>query len=189
LFIENFLRTFSKTKDVSAALKYTQIESPKELLKENIPQNKIDEGRDLFYKFYYSNFPGQYANILGLEYIIHSKIYFYRGKIDLLFKDSVYGVSVTDFKTCSEPAKKGSVKEYKYKIQIGAYSSAIDEMLKPKNLSVKRSSLLFVNTQNDILDEMVCLGEELELYKNEFKKLVLDWHIKNGQEFLIKTLL
>ena len=46
-----------------------------------------------------------------------------------------------------------------------------------------------MNTQNEILNELICVGDELETYKSEFKKLVLDWHVKNGQEFLIKTLL
>jgi hypothetical protein len=189
LFIENFLRILSSKKDVSVALKHTQTQTPIQLSEEGIPQDKIDEGRDLFYKFYYSQFPLQYHTILGLEYPIYSPSYFFRGKIDVLFKDNVYGPSVTDFKTCSEVAKKGSVKEYKYKIQIGGYSVAIDEMLKSKNITVKKSSLLFVNTQNEILNELICVGDELETYKSEFKKLVLDWHVKNGQEFLIKTLL
>ena len=81
--------------------------------------------------------------------------------------------------------KKGSVKELKYKTQIGGYASALDEMYESKGITVKIGSILCVNTKSDVLQEVVCEGKELEEYKEKFRSLVREYHIKNKQEYLI----
>lgn len=184
-FIENFITILAKTKDPSEALRVTQTESPKQLIEEKIPQYKIDEGRELFYKFYYSEFANAYDGLIQAELGIYSPYYFYRGKADVFFNDRVFGPAVTDFKTSNGYIKKGTVKELKYKIQLGAYANAIDEMYKAKGLIVKRSSILCVNTKTENLQEVVCEGKELEHFKNEFKTLCVEWHKKNNQEYLL----
>lgn len=186
IFIENFITKYAKSKDVSEALKYTQIESPKILLKDEIPQNKIEEGRDLFYKFYYSDYSRQYLDVLGMELAIYSPLYFYRGKLDILYKDSLYGLSITDFKSASSKIIPGSTKEYKYKLQLGAYANAIDEMYAEKNKKVNNASILCVNKKSDILDETKISGEELQKYKDDFKTFAKEYHTKYRQKFLIK---
>ena len=185
-FIEQFIDTLSKTKDVSEALKHTQTVSPGILLKEGVPQDKIDIGRELFYKFYYSDFPSTYMNPIGIELGIYSNTLFYRGLADIFYMDKIFGPAVTDFKTSSGYIKKGTVKELKYKHQLGAYAGALDEMYKDKGLEIKRSSILCVNTKSEGLQEIVCEGKELEYYKEEFKTLVKQWHIKNNQGYLIQ---
>ena len=184
-FMKNFIDIYAKTKDTSEALKITQINSPKQLLEEGIPQNKIDEGRELFYKFYYSDFPTNYLAPIGIELGIYSPTLFYRGLVDIFYMDRVFGPSVTDFKTSNGYIKKGSVKELKYKLQLGAYANALEEMYASKKLLIKRSSILCVNTKSDTLQEVVSEGKELEHYKEEFKTLIKNYHIKNNQRYLI----
>lgn len=187
IFIENFINVLAKTRDPGKALEHTQKISPKLLLEEeNIPQYKIDEGRELFYKFYYSEFANTYNNLIKTELGIYSSNYFYRGKADVFYNDKIFGPSVTDFKTSSGYIKKGSVKELKYKYQLGAYSNALDEMYKSKNIIIKKSSILCINTKTNDLQEIVVGGSELEKYKQEFKTIAKDWHVKNNQEYLIK---
>jgi len=185
LFIEKFITILSKTKDPSEALRITQTDTPKELLEQQIPENKIDEGRELFYKFYYSEFANKYINLISAELGIYSPSLYYRGMADVFYNHRVFGPSVTDFKTSNGYIKKGSVKELKYKIQLGGYSNALDEMYKHKGLIIKHSSILCVNTKSEALQEVICEGKELEHYKNEFKTLVREWHKKNNQEYLI----
>jgi len=77
-FVETFISTYSKSRDVSEALRVTQEESPKILRQENIPDDKIEEGRNLFYKFYYSEYSNRYADLLAMELGIYSPSLFYR---------------------------------------------------------------------------------------------------------------
>jgi len=93
---------------------------------------------------------------------------------------------VTDFKSSYEYIKKSSIKELKYKYQLGGYSNALEEMYKDKKLKIKRSSILCINTKNDDLQEVISEGKELEYFKEEFKTLVKNWHIKNNQGYLIQ---
>jgi hypothetical protein len=185
-FIEVFINTLFKTKDVSVALSTTQTMTPPLLQKEEVPDNKILEGRELFYKFYYSDFPSEYTDLMGTELGIHSKRLFFRGKLDILFKDRVYGPKITDFKTSSGYIKKDSVKEYKYKCQLGGYALGLDEMFQEKGVIINAASILCVNTKSDILQEIECSGAELQEYKEKFKTLAINWHKQNGSESLIQ---
>lgn len=187
VFIENFMNTYSKSKDVSEALKYTQEESPKILLADNIPTNKIEEGRDLFYKFYYSDYPNLLIDVIAMELGIYSPTLFYRGKLDIIFRAKSFGLSITDFKSSNGKIKKGSIKELKYKYQIGGYANAIDEMYKEKGIVINRSTILCVDKQSNVLQEVECVGKELQEYKEKFKTLVTEYHIKHGQEYLINV--
>jgi len=186
IFLENFISKYSSSKDVSEALKYTQQESPKLLEIENIPKDKIEEGRDLFYKFYYSEYSNKYLDVLAIELGIYSPSLFYRGKLDILYKDKIFGVSITDFKSSNGKIKKGSVKELKYKYQLGGYVNAIEEMYASKKLKISRASILCVDKQNDILQEIELSGKELNEYKENFKTLVREFHKTNKTDYLLK---
>ena len=177
-FIENFMGVFKISSDPSEALKHTQSQSPLILEKEQIPTNKIDEGRNLFYKFYYSDYPIQYKEVIGLELGIYSQSLLYRGKLDIFYKDRLFGPAVTDFKTSNGYIKKGSIKEIKHKNQLGAYANALDEMYNGK-VTINKASILCVNTNTDALQEISCDGKELQKYKEEFKTLCLEYHRKN----------
>jgi len=185
-FIENFVKNYAKTKDVSESLSFTQTESVKQLLEQKIPEIKINEGRELFYKFYYSEYSNKYTDLIGCESPLWSPTLFYRGKADVIYKDNIYGLSVTDYKTGSDYVKKGSVKELKYKLQLGSYGNALDEMYKERNVKVNKASILCVSTKSDILQEIECVGAELEEYKEKFKTLCKEYHIKNKTEFLLQ---
>lgn len=185
VFLENFITNYSKSKDVSEALHFTQTESPKILMKDNIPSDKIDEGRNLFYKFYYSDYPNVYTDMLAMELGLFSPSLYYRGKLDILYKDKMFGLSLTDFKSSNGKIKKGSVKEYKYFLQLGAYSNCITEMYKEKKLTVSRASILCLDKQSDVLQEIALSGKELKKYEEEFKELVVQYHIQNKQEYLL----
>jgi hypothetical protein len=183
-FIEIFMNALKETKDVSSALSTAQVKAPEELVKAEVPANKIKEGMSLFYKFYYSDYPAEYADLVGTELALYSKYSFYRGKADIFFRSRVFGPKVTDFKTSNGYISKGSVKEFKYKCQLGAYALALDEMLEEKNVKLNSASILCVSTQSESLQEIECSGKELERYKQEFKTLSMSWHKKNNQGYL-----
>ena len=182
IFLENFLTIYSKTKDSSKSLNFTQIESPKLLEKQKIPQNKIDEGRNLFYNFYYSEYVHQFENILALELGIYSKLSLYRGKLDIFYKNRIFGPSISDFKSANSLIKKGSIKEIKFKYQLGAYANALDEMYESKGIKINHASILCINTKKEELQEITCEGKELEKFKNDFKTLCHEFHIINKQQ-------
>jgi hypothetical protein len=188
-FIENWLIEMKRSLDPSKALKFTQIESPKILITEDVPERKIKEGRDLFYKFLDSNYSKQYSALLGTETNIHSNILFYRGKIDWLYDQEKYGLSVSDFKSASKPIEPGTRKELGYKCQLGGYALAIDHMLLEKDPNttqkVNFSSIISVHTKSNLVQHIVLHGDELQEYKDKFETICKEYHIKHGQEFLI----
>lgn len=186
VFIETFVEKYSKSRDVSEALRVTQEESPKILKGELIPDDKIEEGRNLFYKFYYSDYSIQYADILALELGVYSPTLFYRGKLDILYRDKLFGISLTDLKSSNGKIKGGSVKEIKYFYQLGGYANALDEMYIEKGLIINRASILCVDKQSDILQEIELSGVNLTEYKEKFKSLVKEYHIAHNQEYLLK---
>jgi len=186
VFIEQFINIYSKTKDVSEALRVTQEESPKLLQTDNIPNDKIEEGRNLFYKFYYSEYSTQFSDIIALEMGTYSPSLFYRGKLDILYKDKLFGLSLTDLKSSNGRIKKGSVKELKYKLQLGAYSKCISEMYEEKGITINRASILCVDKQSDILQEICLNGKELIEYENKFIELVKEYHVKKENDFLLR---
>ncbi len=185
LFIEHFIKDLTLGKDPTRALNYTRSHTVPLLEADGIPKNKINEGLDLFYKFYYSDYSQVFTRYYGIEYPIYSKSRFYRGKLDIFYGDPVTQETLTDFKTASEYIKKGSTKEKKYKCQLGGYVYALEEMLEEKGIKIKKAYIMCVNTKTDILQEVAIEGDELDFYKNEFKTLAAQWHIKNNQEFLI----
>jgi len=185
IFIENFVKTYKASTDVSEALRVTQETSPEILRKDGIPDNKIDEGRKLFYKFYYSDYPNQYSNMIATEMGIYSPSLFYRGKLDILYKDKTFGLSLTDFKSSNGKIKKGSIKEIKYKHQLGGYANCIDEMYKEKGVVINRATILCIDKKDDILQETELVGKELQEYKEKFRSLVKEYHAKYNQEYLI----
>ena len=184
-FVETFISTYSKSRDVSEALRVTQEESPKILRQDNIPDDKIEEGRNLFYKFYYSEYSNRYADLLAMELGIYSPSLFYRGKLDILYTDPLFGLSLTDLKSSNGRIKSGSTKELKYKLQLGAYSQCIKEMYKEKNIKCYNTSILCIDKQSDILQEIVLSGDELVSYENQFVELIRQYHIKHSQEYLL----
>lgn len=185
VFIESFLSKYSSTKDVSEALKHTQEVSPKLLQSDKIPEDKIEEGRNLFYKFYYSEYSNRYSDILAIEMGIYSPSLFYRGKLDIFYKDKIYGLSITDIKSTNGKIKKNSAKEEKYKYQLSAYVLALEDMYKEKNIKINHASLLCIDKQSDVLQEIELVGEELRKYKTNFETIVREYHKNNGTQFLI----
>lgn len=54
-----------------------------------------------------------------------------------------------------------------------------------KNLEIKRASILCINTKLDKLQEIICVGKQLQEYKEKFKTMTKNFHIKNNQKYLI----
>lgn len=186
-FIENFLGELKISHDPTKALKVTQDKTPKLLKEENIPEYKIDEGRKLFYSYYYSDYCNSSFKVLGLEFPIHSPTYYFRGIIDLLYNQNLHGVSVTDFKTSSSYIKENSTKNKKYKTQLGGYSVGVEDMYKTKgkNLVINYASIISVNTKRESVQLIECQDDELNEYKEYFKTLVKEWHINNKPQITL----
>ncbi len=191
LFIENWLIEMKKSGDPSAALKHTQLTTPSTLAHdEKIPTYKIDEGRKLFYNFIESDVATQYSRLLGTETAVYSPYLFYRGKVDWLFEQSLYGLSVRDFKTSSKPIEAGSRKEEGCKYQLGAYALALDHMItkgKKEPRKVNYASIVSMHTKSYLVQDIVLYGDELQEYKDKFETICKEYHIKHGQGFLIRN--
>jgi len=116
---------------------------------------------------------------------VYSSSLFYRGKLDILYRDPLFGIALTDFKSSSEKIKKGSVKEYKYFCQLGGYSQCLKEMYASKGLIINRASILCIDKKSDIVNEIVLSGAKLREYEEIFSKLVIEYHKKLNQDYLI----
>ena len=186
LFIEIYLQEMKKSGDPSAALKACQIGAPPLLLKENISEYKIAEGRNLFYTFIESDYISDYKKLIGTESNIHSPYLFYRGKIDWLFTKEKWGVSVRDFKSGNKYIEPDSRKELGYKYQLGGYALALEHMYKKEKKDIKVGYASIVNMQksSQMAQNVECAGGELDEYKLKFSKIAKEWHINNGQGFL-----
>lgn len=184
-FVENFLQEFSASKDISKALTFTLENSVKSLREENIPDDKIQQGLKMFYAFYYSELVNEYSDIVKIEFPIFSARYYYRGILDILYKNKLAGLTVTDLKSSSDRIKKGSIKEEKYFFQLGGYSLAMEEMYAPKGLHINKASILCIHKNGDFVEEISLMGSKLNEYKEKFKTLVIDYHINNNQSYLI----
>jgi hypothetical protein len=183
-FIETFIKEFAKTNDPSHALQQAQTITPKFLLEnENVPLEKIDKGREMFLNFYYSKYANVYKDLIGSELFLYSPTLFYRGKTDVFYKE-LNNKLVTDFKTSSKLIEKGSVKERKYKLQLGGYVYALEDMLKEQSVTINKASILVIQTKSTNIQEIFVEGDELEKQKEEFKNLVKQFHINNNQGFL-----
>lgn len=186
-YMELFTKKYTLTKNLQSALDYSKIMAEEELRDEHIPISFIRTGENLFNIFLYSDYKSQFENVISTEYKLYSPNYFYRGALDVFYK--YQGFRVTDYKTASKKIKEYSIKEYKYKCQLGAYANAMDELLINQNIKIDYASLLIFLTNDFNIQEIALEKEELEFYKEEFRQLTINWHINNKQEFLIKNLI
>ncbi len=185
-FIEHFINKLAKSGDPSVALQHTLTTSLPILEEEGIPMEKIDKGREMFHNFYYSEYANSYSDLIGTELPLYSPYLFYRGKGDVFYNIKGLGRAITDFKTSSKRIEKGTVKELKYKRQLGGYALAAEHMLEEKGVKIEQASILAVQTRSAIIQEITLRGDELEEQKQEFETLVKQWHIKNGQGFIFE---
>jgi ATP-dependent exoDNAse (exonuclease V) beta subunit len=185
-FIEHFLIELAKSKDPSKALQHTQQVSLPILENEGVPMEKIDKGRDMFFNFYYSEFANSFTDLIGTELPLYSPTLYYRGKADVFYNQKGIGRVITDFKTSSKRIEKGTVKELKYRRQLGAYALAAEHMLKDKEIKIEKASIVAVHTKSSLIQEIALQGDELEEQKKEFETLVREWHRINNQGFLFE---
>lgn len=190
LFIENYLIEMKKSGDPSAALRFTQITTPEMLVEEDksMPQRKIDEGRDLFYKFQDCDYSSKYDRLIRSEMNIYSHKLFYRGRVDWTYNRKESGLAISDFKTSSKPIESGSRKEEGYKYQLGGYGLAFDHMLEAdgKSQRVNYASIISVHTKSNLVQNIYLEGVKFQEYKDKFAEIVSKWHRQNGQGFLIQ---
>lgn len=184
VFCENFYPKYTETKSKPLSLEHTLIESPKILINEGILENSIIKGRDLFYKLYNSGITDKICDVKGTEIKLHSPKLFVRGALDILYVDNGK-LYVSDFKNGSKPIITGSIKEMKYKVQLGGYAQMIEDKSNG-GIKVSGSSIICANTANTEVQEILLEGEELQFYKDTFSELAKGWHEKNNQGFLLK---
>ncbi|MEG1141339.1 MAG: PD-(D/E)XK nuclease family protein [Clostridia bacterium] len=179
-FLEHFCKEMTVCKDKNIAIKKCLDISFKTLNEENIPLDKINKGRNMFYNFFYSEYPERFTNVIASELKLYSPTYLYRGALDIAYNYN--GLVISDFKSASSYLKPGTVKEQKYKTQLGAYALMVEDM--SKKTKIDKSSIICLSTNSENIQEICIEKEELEYYKEEFKKLVFNWHRDTNQEFL-----
>jgi len=185
-YIELFVTNYMTSKDASYSIEKAIREGKELLVKESIPSAKIEEGCKYFYNYYESGHFSNISKLIGVEIPIYSPSLFFRGKGDLAYINTLSNYVSTDYKTSSALISSGSVKETKYKLQIGGYSIAFEEMYaaQGKHISFADGEIVCVVTKTGNVQTINISGDEMYHYKQEFKKLAKQWHLNNNQSFL-----
>ncbi|MGL5691332.1 MAG: PD-(D/E)XK nuclease family protein [Bacteroidales bacterium] len=156
-----------------------------ELENENIPVKCVQKGMQLFEKLYNSTVRDKLIQTKGTEIKLYSDKVFTRGALDIIY---VYNgkICVSDFKTSSKYIEQGSVKEYKYKVQLGGYAVMLEDTFGDK-MPISLCSIICLSTSNDENDvqEISISGEEMEKYKELFRNYAKAWHTQNNQEYVL----
>lgn len=186
-FLENMYLAYSKFGDINKSLLYAQKYSPVKLIKEEISENSISIGRNLFYQLIESfNWNSDILDereidkVIGLESKIVDFELPYRGAYDINYLSNRYSHGqnvITDYKSSSSMVESGSVKERKYKLQLSGYWNAYEKMT-GKELDVAK---IWVSVKNAGTQEIKIDRSEYKDAFDEFKELCEHFHSENNQ--------
>lgn len=168
LFLENYFRCIKKGGDSDKCLLYTQRKTVDSLLHDGFNEDRIKEGRKLFYKIEASGVFEDVAKVLYLEKFMHSSFGF-AGAGDFGYYSVNKNIVLIDFKSASSPRSGEAI--FKYKHQLAAYKIMFEEMFK---LPVSRCELWIGHP--DGFQHIVIELEELQEYEMKFKKLCEQFH-------------
>jgi hypothetical protein len=183
LFLENYFICRQNGGDDDKCLLYTQKKTPGELREDNIAEDRIVGGRDLFYNFIHEGVFDRIKNVIFTEQFMWSLKYLFAGTADFGFVHTSDDEVIADFKSAS--GHRGEEVVLKYKKQGAAYCLAYEEINnKPiKNFQIWISSP--EGMQIEILE-----GEELEYMKKEFlalcQKFHASWNVEPIREYYIE---
>lgn len=183
LFCERFFLNYKDNRNKDTALIYAA-EGRDELIKDGVPSKSIDQGWIFFMNIFNSSIVDKIEEVKQAEMKIYSPKLFVRGAFDILYTNSGR-ICMSDFKNATKPLKIGSIKEYKYKVQLGGYVNMLEDMTSGK-LVLDEASIICSNKESSEIQETIITGEELKFYKEEFAKYAREWHIKNNQGFLLE---
>ena len=177
MLLENYYTAKAIKGDDSKAIKYTLQKTAEQLKSKDIEEVSINTGKQLFYKLKDSEISQKIARVVGLEKMIASFKYFYRGKYDITFLTNDNKRCITDFKASSREVESGSVKEQKYKMQLVGYWQGYEEMT-GKELDFAN---LWISIKNSEPQEISISKKDKELLLPQFNDLCRQWHEKNDQ--------
>jgi len=168
LFLENYFKNFKETNDHENSFEYTRKVTP-EILKQNYTNEEISLGLKLFYNYYYSGFLKSVKAVHYTEKFIYNIEDRYAGTLDFMYADEENQYVIGDFKSSS--GKIDDEKLFKYKLQISAYSKAIEKM---KNIEIERAKILV--SYDDELDTFEIDKNDIDKYYKKFKKLAISFY-------------
>ena len=148
---------------------YTQKKSLQDLRDENMYEDRISFGRDLFYNFMHEGIFDKIKKVLFTEKFLWSLDNLFAGTTDFGFSDHEGNIILVDFKSAS--GIRGEEIVNKYKKQLAAYTISFEELHKRK---VKEAQV-WISHKNGVQIEIL-KDSELDEKKNEFIQLSKDFH-------------
>lgn len=184
LYCEKYFTYFSQTQNKLESYHRAILDTEEEL-SSTLKEVSIRKGREFFNKIYNSPISDKISNVKKCEFKIYSPYILSRGALDILYLHN-NNLCVSDFKNASKPIVEGSIKEYKYKVQLGGYAKMMDDMFvnakSPQRIDY--CSIICANSLSCEIQEVSLFGDELSKFKEIFSNYVKEWHDKNGQGFL-----
>lgn len=177
-FLENYYIAMSKKGNKDKSQKYAIQKTYIDLKNKDFKESSINTAKMLFRSIIDSELDANIKIVVGLEKIIASYKYFYRGKYDLTYINTGNLKCITDFKASSTPVEKDSVKWKKYLIQLVGYWQAFEETTN----TVIDSAELWIAVKNSNPQKIKIDKADKQKLFPYFKKLCIDWHKNNNQD-------
>jgi hypothetical protein len=179
-FLENYFICLQKSNNPDKSLLYTQKKTPLDLRNDDIPEDSIIEGRNLFYNYYYEGQLGRISKVYSTEQFVWSVKYRYAGTLDFCFVDQSNRLIIADFKSANGIKDEETI--HKYFLQLAAYTIAFEELF---NRKISHTELWISNRHG--MQERILSGSELTNYKEEYIQWVEKFHQKWSPEEIIST--
>ncbi|NBO21946.1 hypothetical protein EBU94_01200 [bacterium] len=179
-FLENYFICLQKTSNPEKSLLYTQKKTPLDLRNDDIPEESIIEGRNLFYNYYYEGQLDRISRVYSTEQFVWSIKHKYAGTLDFCFVNQNNRLVIADFKSANGIKDEETI--HKYFLQLAAYTIAFEELF---NRKISHTELWISNRHG--MQERILEGSELTNCKEEYIHWVENFHKNWNPEEIIST--
>lgn len=163
--LELFLLEWAKEKNVENSLKKAQIFAIEESRRDDGKYLKyVNKGRDLFWKFYHSNFWEEIDEVVDNEAFLYTTFKGgWAGACDFVYRNKENYLIVDDFKSSTSPKDEDDI--LNYKLQISAYMFMCAEKYKEVP---KMGRITIANEQTSDIQTFIVHDYELKYYLYQF---------------------
>lgn len=179
-FLENYFIYMAKHEDSGKALEYTQKKTIKILKESGMDDKSISKGRDLFYTALFSDYFNNVKRPLFTEKFTWSKKHRFAGTIDFGYLNTESKFVITDFKSASSERNEETIDKYKLQV-AGGYALSIEEL----HGHLADVIEIWV-VMPDKMEVISVQRDDVEIYKNRFKNICMEYHSKWDIEPIIK---
>jgi hypothetical protein len=171
VFLENYFEHYKEYGNVKNGIEFSLKHSLYQLESDGYDQYSINEGRKLFWNFYWSGFIETVSEVYECEKFLVSTKYWYAGTMDFLWSDNKRLYIASDFKSGKTPMNPEKLD--KYYMQLAAYIYAANEQL---GTQIKTGSILYsYDNRLDVYE----IGEQEIHEQFNFFKIIVDQFYEN----------